>query len=518
MSFWDGARWIDEAKPQGGAKGLPPRGRATRLTDVVATGAMIIILGALFVPFTPASADGPSLSLSPASGSPGQTVQVTGAYFPRKARLQLTWDGVAAGMPVVLANNGGGFKATLVVPIAATGSHTIAATDVPKRRKTAARQGPIVAQATFTLVEPGTDPTAPSDTPPPADPSEPPVATFAPDPTGTATPPPTEAPTPEPDPTAAPTPRATPTPTPTPTPEPPGVSRALGVYVHNSAWNTGLLDSYADLVGGTPAMALAYNDWAANGDGGQLFPRAMLDAFRARGITPVVTWEPWDWNGSGSNPTYKLANILAGNFDDYIGTWVSGARRYGRPIYLRFAHEMNGDWYPWGVGVNGNTPAQFVSVWRKIVTMFRNGGADNVRWIWSPNVIDNDKPLTGLYPGGSYVDMTAMDGYNWGTTRAGAGGWRSFRSIFDSTYDRILGLAPAKPIFVAETASTEFGGDKAAWIRNAFDGIPDLFPRLSGVIWFNQNKETNWRVDSSASSLKSYREVARRAWWGGGFP
>ena len=177
----------------------------------------------------------------------------------------------------------------------------------------------------------------------------------------------------------------------TTTAPPPSGSRALGVYVHNSAWNHGLLDLYASSVGVMPAMALSYSDWAGSGDGGNRFPRAMLDAFTARGITPVVTWEPWNWNGSGSDPAYKLANIQAGNFDTYINSWVTGARAYGKPIYLRFAHEMNGNWYPWGVGVNGNTPAQFVSVWRKVVTMFRTRGATNVKFVWSPNVVDTDK-------------------------------------------------------------------------------------------------------------------------------
>ena len=290
------------------------------------------------------------------------------------------------------------------------------------------------------------------------------------------------------------------------------------MYVHDSAWNYSLLDSYSSNVGGTPAMALSFNDWAANGDGGNVFPRAMLDAFASRRITPVVTWEPWNWSGSGSDATYKLANILAGNFDAYINSWVQGAKAYGKPIYLRFGHEMNGNWYPWGVGVNGNTPAQYVAVWKKIVTAFRSGGATNVRFVWSPNVVDTDKPLTGLYPGDAYVDLTAMDGYNWGTTRAGAGGWRSFSSIFGSTYGQIASLAPSKPVFVAETASTEYGGDKAAWIRNAYATIPGSFPRLAGVIWFDQNKETDWRVESSSTALSAYRSVVATASWQGGLP
>ncbi len=355
------------------------------------------------------------------------------------------------------------------------------------------------------------DPT-PSPTPSPTPASDPPA------PTPTAAPTATAAATPTPTPTPTATAAATPAPTPTAAPSAASGSRALGVYVHNSAWNYSLLDTYANQVGAMPAMALSFNDWAANGDGGNLFPASMLGAFSARHIMPIVTWEPWDWNGSGNDAKYKLANILAGNFDTYIDSWVRGAKAYGKVFYLRFGHEMNGDWYPWGVGVNGNTPSQYVAVWRKIVNMFRDGGATNVRFVWSPNVIDTDKPLTGLYPGNAYVDMTAMDGYNWGTARSGAGGWRSFDKIFAATYAQILALAPAKPIIVAETASTESGGNKAVWIANAFADIAANLPRLDGVVWFDQNKETNWQVDSSSASLAAFRQVSHSSNWSDKLP
>jgi endoglucanase len=62
---------------------------------------------------------------------------------------------------------------------------------------------------------------------------------------------------------------------------------------------------------------------------------------------------------------------------------------------------------------------------------------------------------------------------------------------------------------IAETASTESGGDKAAWITSAYlDEIPRQFPRLRAVVWFNHHKETSWPVDSSPASLAAYSEVA----------
>ena len=53
------------------------------------------------------------------------------------------------------------------------------------------------------------------------------------------------------------------------------------------------------------------------------------------------------------------------------------------------------------------------------------------------------------------------------------------------------------------------GGDKASWLRRAFHKeIPERFPRVKAVVWFNANKEEDWRVDSSPDSLEAYREVA----------
>ena len=500
---------------------------------------MVLVTGAFVIPFSGVFAAGSSasLSLSPADGPAGTHVIVKGTGFTSKTKVSITWDASSKGMPTTVVTGRGAFKLDFIAPTGAVGPHTVGIVAVATT--TTAKMGPaapaptgVLATAEFQLDPPATvDPTpAPTATPtatPTPTPRPTPQPAVTPAPTAAATAQPTAAPTPTPTPTAAPTvaPTAVPptlAPTPVPTvgpPTTPPTERALGVYVHNSAWNYSLLDSYASSVGGMPAMALSYNDWAATGDGGNLFPRSMLDAFTARGITPIVTWEPWNWNGSGSDPTYKLANILRGDFDAYISTWVAGARAYAKPMYLRFAHEMNGNWYPWGLGVNGNTPAQYVAVWQKIVTAFRSGGATNVRFVWSPNVNDlGDKPLTGLYPGDAYVDLTAMDGYNWGTTRAGAGGWRSFATIFGTTYDQIGVMAPTKPIFVAETASTEYGGDKAAWIRDAYASVPTDFPRLAGVIWFDQNKETDWRVESSAGALAAYRAVVAQADWAGGLP
>jgi hypothetical protein len=32
------------------------------------------------------------------------------------------------------------------------------------------------------------------------------------------------------------------------------------------------------------------------------------------------------------------------------------------------------------------------------------------------------------------------------------------------------------------------------------------FPRLQAIVWFNENKETDWRMESSSTSLAAFQQ------------
>ena len=182
-------------------------------------------------------------------------------------------------------------------------------------------------------------------------------------------------------------------------------------------------------------------------------------------------------------------------------------------------HEMNGDWYPWGV--NNNTAADFVAAWRHLHKVFEEEGATKVKWVWSPNVrYGHEYPFADLYPGSSYVDWVALDGYNWGTDpHLGQPEWQSFGDIFGATYNQLTNLAPGKPMMIAETASTEHGGNKANWIRKTFlEDIPD-YAAIKSVIWFNQSDGPfDFRINSSTESRNAFREVFDSYTWSGSLP
>ena len=291
---------------------------------------------------------------------------------------------------------------------------------------------------------------------------------------------------------------------------------ALGAYIAGAPGDPARLDQFTSLVGVRPAIVMWYQDWA--GSGVREFDPVKLDAVVARAAMPMITWEPWDPAAGAAQPAYALATIIAGNHDAYIRQWARDAASWGQPLYLRFAHEMNGTWYPWGIGVNGNTSAEYVAAWRHVVDIFRQEGATNVRWVWSPNVAyPGSTPFAQVYPGDAYVDWAGLDGYNWGTSQPWSQ-WASLASIFGASYDAVTRLT-SKPLLLAETASTELGGDKAKWItQGLLTDVPSRFPRVRAVVWFHENKETDWRVNSSSSALAAYRKVASSSTYQGHLP
>ena len=228
----------------------------------------------------------------------------------------------------------------------------------------------------------------------------------------------------------------------------------------------------------------------------------------ASGRIPLLSWEPQDPQNGVQQPAYALARIADGAHDAYIASFARTIRDTASLIFLRPMHEMNGNWYPWGAGVSGNTAADFIRAWRRIHGIFAAEGARNVLWVWSPNNFDVSSayPLEAFYPGQAYVDVLAADGYNWGSQRPQFGGWQSFRQVFASAYERLKALGP-QPIWLAEVASAPDGGDKPAWVRDML-GRAETMDRLQALVWFNELKELDWRADADPLVAAAFAPLA----------
>lgn len=285
-------------------------------------------------------------------------------------------------------------------------------------------------------------------------------------------------------------------------PEPLRGNTLIGYFVPGSPATNNLIDletktdRKADIV-------LYYQDWTYG-----LINQNVRNVLN-HGSIPLLTWIPCKGGAGTNQPDYRLKNITNGKFDQYLRESARAARNTGETIWLRPFHEMNGNWSSYSGTTNGNSPEDFIPAWRHIVDIFRQEGADNVLFVWSPNtnsVPDTPENAISVYfPGDDYVDIIGIDGYNWGTSQSWSH-WNSFYDTFAKSYKTCTSLS-TKPIIIAETGSSEKGGDKAAWIKDTFNTIYNDFPRIKGLVWFNINKETDWRIESSIASLESFKSI-----------
>ncbi len=239
----------------------------------------------------------------------------------------------------------------------------------------------------------------------------------------------------------------------------------------------------------------------------------------AEGAMPMISWMPIDLSRREDN---LLPEIAIGMWDDYLmqwGTrllaWVNSYPDSEQPrLSIRFAHEFNGNWYPYS-----NSPVAYTAAWQHIHDMFSEMGVnDHVDWVWSASKtnVDDYGDFTVYYPGESYVDWTSLDGYNWGSNYA-PGGWSSFSEIFDESYQIMVANYPDKPIMIAETASAEphdlpntqygmYGDDsdafesKSVWMREMLVDLEYSYPAVRALSLFNINKELSWSISNESNT------------------
>ena len=277
-----------------------------------------------------------------------------------------------------------------------------------------------------------------------------------------------------------------------------------GVHVAGGVQDIATVATFERNAHKAASIVMWYQGWGLQ-DGTQNFEPTWMNAVRTHGSIPMVTWEPWLYVQGTNQANFSLRSIIDGSHDAYIVQWAKASKVWGHPYFLRFAHEMNGFWYPWSESANGNKAGQYVQAWRHVHDIFTAQGAKNVTWVWCPNVaFPGNIPMEELYPGASYVDWVGMDGYNWAYVGARHQP-KTFSQLFQKTYSIFLQLAPNKPMMVAETACTNMQVNEAGWITDAFTvQLPKYFPQIKAVVWFNQNKETDWRIESSATTRATF--------------
>jgi hypothetical protein len=234
--------------------------------------------------------------------------------------------------------------------------------------------------------------------------------------------------------------------------------------------------------------------------GENYFPSELAMEAKNNGQTLVIYWESRDSDSRNLNDKkYSYDAILDGEWDDYILGFGRSIQQVNTQVILTPFIEMNGNWYPWSISKNGNNAEKHKLAFRKIHEML--GQIPNLRLAWvvnngsAPNTAENS--IANLFPGSEYVDYVGVDGFNFGSP------WQDFELVFNESLAELKNLE--RPIMIFSTACSQ-GLAKPAWIKDFGQNLL-LHPEVVGFIWFNQDKERDWRVWSDDKSLEAFREL-----------
>jgi beta-mannanase len=259
------------------------------------------------------------------------------------------------------------------------------------------------------------------------------------------------------------------------------------------------IDSFKSAYGKKPFLVMVFIGW------GDSIKAETIKSIYSKGSAMVITWEPWD---QASQEAIDYDKVLSGGYDSYIASFAQQIKSVPGEVFIRFAHEVNGNWYPWsGIKIGKQ---KYIALYRYIKDKFDSLGVANAKWVFSINQEDVPKEDNNhylfYYPGDGYVDYVGIDGYNWGDTKTWSK-WMNFREIFSNTYKEVTEKI-RKPVLIAEFSSTSSGGDKGLWIEEAFKNIKTM-KNIKGFIIFNCDKETDWSFSPDTAAGKKLKEQLR---------
>ncbi len=224
---------------------------------------------------------------------------------------------------------------------------------------------------------------------------------------------------------------------------------------------------------------------------------AFLRESERQGLRRVlVSWEPWTPVSAElgveeqfrEQPGYRNRDIAAGAQDAYILAFARSLATFQGRVDLRYAHEMNGTWYPWS-----HDPVSYRRAWRRIVGLFRSAGATNVRFVWSVNPSlylpfrKWRRSVRVYWPGRRYVDAV-------GSTMINFGGDKRYGVQRFVPRLRALRRLYRKPVMLTEVSTAHRG--RLRWLTSLRRMLRRT-PWIRSVAWFQRSSRGQVQIEGS---------------------
>jgi beta-mannanase len=219
-------------------------------------------------------------------------------------------------------------------------------------------------------------------------------------------------------------------------------------------------------------------------------------ALRERNTQLFITIEP---HALAERNDELFEDILHGSYDTILLELGILLNEFESNVYLSWGHEMDQDLagrYPWSEA----EPKEYISSYRYVVDYLNEAVKNDIRWIWSPIVVEDCKKY---WPGPEYADYIGMPIYSFPKLdKITYGTIRSFSTIYQYKYDIIKSLD--KPIIITEMGINGSLDFQDFWLSDAFVKMKSI-PEIEGVfffyakdkesVWGNQVETPDWRFN-----------------------
>jgi hypothetical protein len=251
------------------------------------------------------------------------------------------------------------------------------------------------------------------------------------------------------------------------------------------------------------------------------WPTSFENTLKANGQTLVISVKSRLRNG-GSVPWAQVAAARPGSqrYNEIVG-WARRVRDFGVPIYVTFNHEPEAN-----ANLDLGNASDFLAAWRNWVTIFRQEGATNAKFMWIMTdqsfwlPASDRRAAARWYPGDEWVDGIAGDAYNWFTCRPGINNpWKPLRDIIDPQRRFWLNHT-SEELWLTEYGTVEdpaVAGRKAQWYSDAqaLFKTPE-FAVFDGVMLFESaDPNCRWAADTSPSAAAAWRDWGQDPFYGG---
>ena len=188
-------------------------------------------------------------------------------------------------------------------------------------------------------------------------------------------------------------------------------------------------------------------------------------------------------------PNLGLDSVLD---DEYLHNLAQLLGETGRPIFLRYASEMNGNW----TNYSGD-PELYIEKWRLVHDVMEKE-APNVIMVWTV-FTSPTSTMAAYYPGDAYVDWVGVNIYNVVYHNNDIEQYAADEDpleLLDYVYDT---YSDKKPIQISEYGVTHYTvTDNAKYVDFAisklerlYKGLKTDYPRVKSIFYFDVNNTAN---------------------------